>query len=199
MLDDIYEKHFKFKAKYPIKILFPKLPRNLTLFWASLFGEIHQKVIPFLKKYYFEPLEIQTPNFKVEDLKKFMKRNILLPRRITHHQITVYGNRSLGGGAAVYFLDATKIEDIVDFWNLRALGRTILPFPKQYVDSEEFKEIVIDFLKVHRIPWRHNPEVCERWIQKFGQLLKWNFLLLIAIIMQLFSKLVHENIRCLEF
>lgn len=162
ILNDIFDEHFKFKAKYPIKVIFPQLPRNLPLFWASLFGEIPQKVLPLLKENYFEPLEIETPKFKIEHLKKFMAGNILFPRRITHHKINSYGNRSgRGRDACVYFLDATKTEDIIDFWNLRALGRTVLPLPKQFSTNEDFKEIVVNFLKAHRIPWEHNPQVCD--------------------------------------
>lgn len=39
VLLDIYQKHFKFKAKYPVKAIVPVIPKALGLFWASVFGE----------------------------------------------------------------------------------------------------------------------------------------------------------------
>lgn len=162
LFNDVFDEHFKFKAKYPIKVLLPKLPKEFALFWASLFGEIHPKVMPLLKEQYFEPLEIETPAFKVTELKNFMRGNVLFPRRITQHKLTSYGGRSFRGNACVYFLDATKTEDIVDFWNLRSLGRRVLPLPKQFISSNEFRDVVIGFLKSHRVPWPHNPQVCDQ-------------------------------------
>lgn len=160
LLKDIYDKNYKFKAKYPLKIIFPKIPSQLSLFWTSLFGQIHPSILPLLKKYYFEPLEIKTPNFKIENLRDYFAGNVLFPRRITHHEIQNYGN-SRRRGASIYFMDASKTEDIVDFWNLRALGSTVLPMPKQFTKNPVLKKIVINFLKSNRIPWRHNPEVCD--------------------------------------
>ena len=66
-----------------------------------------------------------------------------------------------GRDAAAYFMDATSLEDIVDFWNLRASGRSVFPIPRQLQDDPGLRNLVIDFLKHHRRPWRHNPEVCD--------------------------------------
>lgn len=160
LLNDIFEKNFKFKMKYPVEIAFPKIPKQYSLFWASWFGELPSKVTPILEKHYFEPLEIKTPDLKLENVKDMLSGKTLFPRRITHHEI-----ESRGGGfrrdGYVYFLDATKVEDIVDFWNLRAIGKTVLPLPKQFKDDPNIKEIVINFLKANRRAWPHNPKVFD--------------------------------------
>lgn len=161
LLDDIFDESFKFKMKYPLEIIFPKLPKQLSLFWASWFGEIPSMVIPQLEKYYFEPLDIKTPDFKIEDVKKLQRRNILFPRRITHHGINSYSRSGFKRGAYVYFMDATKAEDVIDLWNLRAMGKKVMPLPKQLKDVQEIRDLVVDFLKAHRRPWKHNPQVCD--------------------------------------
>jgi hypothetical protein len=58
-------------------------------------------------------------------------------------------------------MDATKTEDIVDFWNLRALGRPVLPLPKQLQHDPQQREMLIAFLKEHRRHWRHDSKVCD--------------------------------------
>lgn len=37
LLNDIFKEYFKYKAKYPIKIIIPKISHQFSLFWASLF------------------------------------------------------------------------------------------------------------------------------------------------------------------
>lgn len=44
----------------------------------------------------------------------------------------------------LFYLDATKVRDLVDYWNLRAIGWRILPVPKQWADDlvEPCREII---------------------------------------------------------
>jgi hypothetical protein len=161
LLTEIFEQNFKFKAKYPIEVVFPQIPQQFSLFWASLFGEVPSNLIPLLEKSYFEPLEITTPAIKIENLKKLMAGTVLSPRRITHHGINSLNRSSYRRDASVFFMDATKVEDIVDYWNLRAIGKKVVPVPKQFQADPQLKEIVTEFLKAHRRPWKHDPKVCD--------------------------------------
>jgi len=70
LLNDIFEEHFKYKAKYPVKVVIPKLPRQFSLFWASLFGELPPEITSMLEEDYFEPLEIQVIDIQLEKLAK---------------------------------------------------------------------------------------------------------------------------------
>jgi hypothetical protein len=161
LLNDIFKENFKFKMKYPLEIIFPKIPKKYSLFWASLFGELPSEIIPHLEKHYFEPLDIKTPDFKMENFKDLMSSNVLFSRRITHHGINSYSRNGYRHNAFVYYMDATNTEDIIDFWNLRAMGKIVIPVPKQLKDNPQIEELVINFLKAHRRPWKHDPKVCD--------------------------------------
>jgi hypothetical protein len=161
LLGDIYQEHFKYKAKYPVKVIVPQVPRNLSLFWAALFGELPAEVMPLLQKHYVEPLEIETIEFRPDKLTEVMAGNVLFPRRVTQWGLSPSGRSGFGRDAFVYFLDASKVEDIVDFWNLRALGKRVIPVPKQLQTDFQLRDLVIGFLKAERLPWRHNPKVCD--------------------------------------
>lgn len=52
ILNEVFQEHFKFKAKYPIKIVFPKLPKQFSLFWSSVFGDIPSYLNPLLTDHY---------------------------------------------------------------------------------------------------------------------------------------------------
>lgn len=162
LLNEIFEQNFKFKMKYPVEIIFPKIPKQYALFWSSLFGEMPSRVVSELEKHYFEPLEVKTQAFKIENLQEIMSGKVLFPRRITQHGISNYKRSGFRQDAYVYFMDAAKTEDILDFWNLRAMGKRVMPVPKQLKENKQLNELVISFLKANRRPWRHNPQVCDR-------------------------------------
>jgi hypothetical protein len=162
ILYDLFERYFRFKARYPVKVIIPTLPREHGLFWASLFGEVPPEILEVLKDRYFEHLDITGRDFKSSDLPELIKGDVFFPRRITQHGL----DRSWRGGwrgrhAYAFFMDASKTDDVIDYWNLRATGRDVFPIPKQYAASEELKSGLIRFLKEHRWPWRHNKTVCD--------------------------------------
>jgi hypothetical protein len=63
LLEDIFEEYFRYKPKYPVKVVLPKIPGQFSLFWASLFGEIPSIVLDVVEKLYMEPLEIEKVDF----------------------------------------------------------------------------------------------------------------------------------------
>ncbi|HMG72806.1 MAG TPA: hypothetical protein VK582_04840 [Pyrinomonadaceae bacterium] len=161
ILNDVFEKHFRYKPKYPVRIVIPRIPSVLPLFWSSFFGEVPSEISNLLDKHYREPLEIEAPKFKADLLSDIVKGNVFFPRRLTQYELEYRNRPRFGNGASIFFMDARKTEDVVDFWNLRASGRSVLPFPKQLLTSPQLNEVVTAFLRQHRRPWRHNPSVCD--------------------------------------
>ncbi len=161
IFNDLFQKHFKYKAKYPVKIVIPELPKQHTLFWATVFGEVPSKLMPLVKKHYVEPLEITESKFTPDRIDEFLKGDVIFPRRFTQHALDHIRRSGPRRGAYAYFMDATKTEDIIDYWNLRAMGRSVMPIPKQLLSNEKFKEIIVGFFKDHRVHWGHNKTVCD--------------------------------------
>jgi hypothetical protein len=98
LLTEIFDEYFKYKTKYPIKIVVPALPKEHTLFWASLYGDISPKLMPHLKAQYYEPLEITEPDVVPDDVQAMLKRETVFPRRLTQyaleHHPRSHGRRS---------------------------------------------------------------------------------------------------------
>jgi hypothetical protein len=158
---DLFEEYFKYKTKYPIKIVIPELPKQQAIFWVSLFGEIPSKLIPLIKERYAESLEIMEPKFTPDKVGEFLKGDMIFPRRFTQHALNHINRSGPRRSAYAFFMDATKIEDIIDFWNLRAMGRSVIPIPKQFLSNGQLREIIIGFFKYHRVHWRHDKTVCD--------------------------------------
>jgi hypothetical protein len=85
ILTDVFEQFFKYKAKYPVRVFMPVLPKKHTLFWASVFGELPQKLLPHIKRGYYEALEIEDLEVKPEEILHLLKGNNVFPRRLTQH------------------------------------------------------------------------------------------------------------------
>jgi hypothetical protein len=86
LLKDIFEEYFRYKPKYPVKVILPKIPGQVSLFWSSLFGEIPSNVLDAVERLYKEPLEIERVNFAPEKLTDTLAGNVFFPRRIVQHQ-----------------------------------------------------------------------------------------------------------------
>jgi len=142
LLNDIFDKHFRFKPKYPKKVILARIPQALSLFWASWLGEIPSAVAPLLEDY-SEPLDIVTLDASAENLSEIMAEDVFFPRRISQYSLRLRSpyHRSRRS-AYLYYLDATKVGDVVDFWNLRATGRHVLPVPKQLQDNLHLRSFV---------------------------------------------------------
>jgi hypothetical protein len=160
ILHDVFEKHFKYKVRYPVEVALPRIPSRYALFWASVFGEIPEKHLEVINRDYGEALEITSVDVREDNLSELFATKIRFPRRLVDHGIKrMHSHRHRSG--SVFFLDATKVEDVIDFWNLRALGDVVIPVPKQLKTNTQLKEIVVDFLKRHRRHWRHNRAHCD--------------------------------------
>ncbi len=157
----IFDECFKYKAKYPIRVILADLPDELSLFWASVFGELPPELIRIVDERFQEPLEIERMAFAPEKLAELLAPRVVFPRRVTEWGLDHESRGGLRDRARLFFFDATKPQDIVDFWNLRALGGAVLGVPKQLQSDPTLRDIALRFLRANRRPWPHNPAVFD--------------------------------------
>ena len=150
LLLDIYREHFKFKAKYPVKAIVPVIPRSLGLFWASVFGEYPTHIAEAIDKEFGDALDLSKPEVRSDNFRELTESDVLFPRRVTQWATRVQGSVVFRGDASVFFMDASKTEDVIDYWNLRASGRSVLPLPKQFLEEKSFKKVVVEYLDERR-------------------------------------------------
>lgn len=158
LLYDIYKECFKYQPKYPTKVVLPTIPKEYGLFWASVFGEYSPQLAAAVNRHFAEPLDVTRTKITPGVFHTLTDPTVLFPRRITSWELEVQGGPRLGQHACVYFMDASSVEDVIDYWNLRATGRSVTPLPKQFLPQESFKEAIQQFLVKNRHPWRHDPK-----------------------------------------
>lgn len=153
LLVSVFEEWFKYKAKYPIKVVVPTIPREFELFWASVFGDYPPEIISEIDEHFSEALDLERPVVSPDAYFDLTEYNVLFPRRITSLHLEPYGRTGTEVFSSLYFLDASKLDDVIDYWNLRATGRNVLPVPKQFSLHPSFQKAVREFVLRERRPW----------------------------------------------
>ncbi|ODS56007.1 MAG: hypothetical protein ABS36_06115 [Acidobacteria bacterium SCN 69-37] len=162
MLEGVFDEHFKYKAKYPVKVALPVIPTNLDLYWSAFFGELDPDLVPIVEAHYTKPVDVERVDDIPGDLGRLLSPDVLFPRRLVQHGLRRQRHGfAARGDASVFFMDASNVDDIVDFWNFRAMGRPLIGLPKQLADNESLRGVLIKFLRSNRRHWRNNPKVCD--------------------------------------
>jgi hypothetical protein len=120
----------------------PRFNARYHLFLASVFGVLPGNIDNIFWKHSAEALEAKKVNCSASNYTEFFDSQKLFLRRITEHDLESKGRRK----HCTFFLDATKALDIIDYWNLRAIGWKVLPVPKQFAQSDEAKQPLLDFV-----------------------------------------------------
>lgn len=157
----IYHEHFRFVQKFPIHVIFPIIPRRYAPFWASWFGKLPKEFLDsLLSSGYKKALDITTP--KVKNLKKVLQERTLFPRRIMQHGLETQSRGGFSNENILFYMDPSDFLDIIDFWNLRAVGRSVLPAPINLKNDDFFKKNARNFIKSSQWTHRLNPSLTFR-------------------------------------
>lgn len=146
------DKELKFLRRNPIHVCFPDIGIRYRPFLASVFGVLSENVSKLLKDMNFdEVLGIKRPRTSIRDYHKLLASSKLFPRRFSSLYLDHF-NTTSWGNECVFVLDARENLDVIDYWNLRAIGWNVLPVPKQAWVSDEVRQLVADFIESNFYP-----------------------------------------------
>jgi len=146
ILDHFIKSELKYVRQNPLEITILSFREKYHLFLASIFGELQPEVNHIFNKYYLDRLNAKKVDCDISNYHSFLKPDILFFRRLS----SLYFEILKGGYNKTYFfyLDATNPFDVIDFWNLRALGEYVIPIPKQIA----YTNYIEKYLQVHIQP-----------------------------------------------
>jgi hypothetical protein len=159
ILNYFLENELKFVRKRPLNIYFTELENKYELFLASVFGKVPADIDHVLNDNYREHLDAKHRKVTVNNYGELLKPSVFFTRRFTSLYIEP---RSFARGlsdACIFVLDAESSYDVVDYWNLRAMGWAVIPIPKQSTGSETTKQMARDFIDEHFGQHRYNPQI----------------------------------------
>jgi hypothetical protein len=158
LLNGIYKEHFEVVRRFPVKVGFPTLPKDLALFWAAAVGELPAPIQQMIEEDHSTAIDIEKPTIGPRNYGSIVKDYHFIPRNITRYQLETEGVGFFRNQSCAFYMDAAKFADIVDFWNLRALGRSVIPIPKQFVDVPEYIALIRNYVRDWYRVNPHSPE-----------------------------------------
>jgi hypothetical protein len=180
---DLYQKEFQFLRRHPVEVVWPEIQNHrMSLMMAACFGEFpDDEQLKYLRQGYLKAFDADRVTVEPSNLLKLFIENKFYPLRIGFAGIDIQRS-GWRVDPALFYMDSTSILDIIDFWNLRAIGWQVLPLPRQW--ANDLIEDCSKFIAHNYVPYRHNKEmmhgttiVCSRSssfeeMQRFAKNLK---------------------------
>ena len=132
------EEELKFQRKYPLDICIPQISGNFDIFFSSVFGKLPESIDKIFWGRFANHLEAKKIDCSTANYIELLEPSKQFLRRMTRLYLTPPGNIV----QCVYFLDVTEPIDIIDYWNLRAVGWNVLAVPKQFSQEDTVREYV---------------------------------------------------------
>lgn len=155
VLSYLIETELKFERRNPLDICIPCFGKRLRLFFASVFGTFPENIDKIFWEKFARTLEAKKTDCSVSKYAEFLISQKLFLRRMTQFYLEPRGRLE----QCIFYLDATKSLDIMDYWNLRAAGWNVIPIPKQYAQSDKTVQLAQDFIAANYVPHHSNPEI----------------------------------------
>jgi hypothetical protein len=128
--DDLYRSTFRFVQRHPPKVVLPVCgDKRFNLLFAATFGYLPESGnVADVADVYLKALDGKKESIKPVEFPRLFDPRYFYPLRATAYRLKTTQN-SWSFGPKLFYMDETSPLDLIDFWNLRALGWDILPLP----------------------------------------------------------------------
>lgn len=148
VLNHFFHEEFKFQRRDPLDICLPCFGPHFRLFLSSVFGKLPENIDEIFWEHFAKPLDAKKTGCSASNYTEFLTSQKLFLRRMTQFHLNPRSRREW----CIFFLDATKPLDVMDYWNLCAIGWEVLPIPKQFTQFDQTKRFVLDLIKRNSNP-----------------------------------------------
>ncbi|MCG9129819.1 hypothetical protein JT359_19690 [Candidatus Poribacteria bacterium] len=142
VLEHFFNDEFRFHQRNPHEISIPQFDQEYKLLLSSVFGKLPDEYDVIFWDDLAERFDAKLLECSMSNYVEFFEYQKLFFLRITDLYINVNGR----GKKCLFFFDADRGLDIIDFWNLRAVGWEVLPIPMQFTISDETKESILNYI-----------------------------------------------------
>ena len=167
VLKYFFEQEFKFQQKYPRDICILRFDTRFHLFFSSVFGVLPENIDKIFWEHFAEAFEAKKIDCYPSNYTEFFDYQKWFLRRMTERDLKPRGNLEY----CTFLLDATETLDIIDYWNLRAIGWNVLPVPKQFTQSDEMKQPLLNFVEKNYATILRSRSISEDERQLFSEAL----------------------------
>jgi hypothetical protein len=164
MLQRFVAEELKFVRREPLDVRLPDWGREFRHFLGSIFGFLSEKVDRMFQSNFQRVLGAKKYPCSRNNYLEFLTPGNLFLRRLSSLYLTWFPTRSPFRGPCIFFCDAGKPLDTIDYWNLRAIGWKVIPVPRQSAQLDGVKKFASDFIEHNFFPDHFNPRIYHNTI-----------------------------------
>jgi hypothetical protein len=134
--DALYQESFQFVHRHPLKVLIPKAPsKRFESLFAAIFGEL-PKSEGFAKyrEVFTKALGATEKEVVAAQFYQTFERDVFYPMRVGRYELDAK-RKSWSRGPILFYMDERSSYDIIEYWNLRAIGWRIRPLPSSWAET----------------------------------------------------------------
>ena len=152
----MYSSRFQFQLKNPPKFLLPfSSDSRFNLFIMAVFGSLPSSgPLGYVRTQYINAFSATQYSVSESSFFGALTTPHISPLRVGSDGLTTI-RRCWRPIATIFLMDALRTRDLIDFWNLRALGWRVLPIPIQWANS--MIAACTDFIERNAEPVFYNP------------------------------------------
>ncbi|WP_020674699.1 hypothetical protein [Geopsychrobacter electrodiphilus] len=152
---DLYRKEFQFAHRHEHNIVdITPESRKLKEFCACMFGAFpEEQDLKYLHKGFTDVFTPKVQTLGSRALAELYKSSFTSALRIGRSEIEVHYHDHRD--PALFILDTHEPRDLIDFWNLRAVTRNVLPIPVQWIEA--LSDFCRDYILENYRPLPGNP------------------------------------------
>jgi len=153
VLNQFVYDELRFTRKDTIDFIKPNVEGPHKLFLSSIYGDLGEFEDRFYNEYLHD-FEVQETTVEMQNYIEFAKPKYMFPRRLCSEYLEQRLRESF-----LFYLDASNVLDVIDYWNLRAAGFDVIPFPKQADKQEIVKKLAKSVIENAYRPYRYNKDM----------------------------------------
>jgi hypothetical protein len=147
VLTELGRQEFKFVRRDELKVLAPTLEKPTDPLLAAIFGDIPAEASELYERC-INYVDTHRPALCFDNFFEFHSGQFLFRRQVCSYGLGVRLRRG-AQHCVIFYFDHADPLDLVDYWNLRAVGWEVMPLPKAVAQSEKAKSVARAFIADH--------------------------------------------------
>jgi len=153
LVDSIAGQGMRFSGNKPIKLLLPTFSNEDTNILFALIGYIPANIASLLDQYEGD-INIVRENISLDSFGNYYFGDTTPPLGLTNYQLSIRPQDRFSIRPSVFYLNSDNLRDILHFWNLRAAGVRLFPFPASKLRDKNFLDHITRFVNSHYYSFR---------------------------------------------
>ncbi|WP_147425645.1 hypothetical protein [Mucilaginibacter gracilis] len=139
-----HENEFKYLRNDELVFSLSKIaPENILL--NALMGITCEKLRKGIERLFKGNDILEQPVIGWDEMLEYAVSDKIDILDLIYHKLRTWSNKPYKMGSGIYFMRSDRLQDVMNFWNLRAAGWKIVPLATDLLDKPYFKDYVLRF------------------------------------------------------